>query len=345
MAMRVRRWLSGLAVLVLLGVAVTGAATVAIAMPQGEATFSDSEGDSRGGPDVTRVVINDDATLGTINITVIAPGYRPASPDAFRRNVSVWLDTDKNRATGDPEDGTEYGLSAWNESASRYWNAERWYGSDWEDVSQSASMSFHQSGDVLTWTLNKSDLGAATSFRFYVHACIWDTAAQKHIATDEAPDSGWWDYSLSRTTPTPVVPTTPAPSAKRVALQVLGPETTPRSAVAGKRFTVSFLAAVATEQMATKVDIATGKITTVPMTTLRLLTGGGKMVCDPSVQGKVITHSESFKNGTARLSFVIPKTAKGKVLKVNVKLTVKDSGTGGSGKTLTTSRVATFRVR
>ena len=95
--------------------------------------------------------------------------------------------------------------------------------------------------------------------------------------------------------------------------------------------------------MATKID-GTGKITTVPMTTLRFVSGG-KMVCDPSVQGKVIAHSESFKGGTARLSFVIPKTAKGKLLKVNVKLTVKDSGSDGTGKTVTASKVATFRVR
>jgi hypothetical protein len=35
----------------------------------------------------------------------------------------------------------------------------------------------------------------------------------------------------------------------------------------------------------------------------------------------VIRHAESFKAGTARLSFFVPKTAKGKLLKVNVKIT------------------------
>jgi len=47
----------------------------------------------------------------------------------------------------------------------------------------------------------------------------------------------------------------------------------------------------------------------------------GTMTCDPSVAGKVLRHAESFTNGRARLSFVVPKTAKGKLLKVKVKIT------------------------
>lgn len=338
--MNVRTWLPGFAMLVLSGVAVALAATVATAMPQGQVTFSDPVGDSRGGPDVTTVAIDGDAPSGTIKVTVTAPGYLPTSPDAFQRTVRLWLDTDKNPATGDPADGTEYGLTAWNDSTGAHWNMQRWNGSAWEFFPQTATQSFARSNDVLTWTLNKSDLGGAMSFRFYVHACTWDTAAKSHVAEDDAPDSGWWDYALSGTAPAPVTP----PAVSKTELQVLAPTTTPHVAVAGKRFTVSFLVAVATHGMTTKVDIATGKITTVPMTTLRFVSGG-KMVCDPSVQGKVIAHSESFKGGTARLSFLIPKTAKGKLLKVKVTLTVKDSGSEGSGKTLTASRVAAFRVK
>ena len=343
--MSVRRWLPGFAMLVLLGVAVTLAATVATAMPQGQATYSDPVGDAQGGPDVTTVAMDGDAASGTIKVTVTAAGYMPASPDALERNVALWLDTDKNLATGDPEDGTEYGLHAWNDSAGAHWNVQRWNGSDWEWIPPNTTKSFSRDGDILTWTVNNSNLGGATSFRFYVHACIWDTAAERHVAVDQAPDSGWWDYALSGTTPAPVTPPAPvtAPAAKKVTLQIFAPDTTPRAAVAGKRFTVSFLAAVAENTMATKID-GTGKITTVPMTTLRFVSGG-KMVCDPAVQGKVIAHSESFKGGTARLSFVIPKTAKGKLLKVNVKLTVKDSGSDGTGKTVTASKVATFRVK
>jgi hypothetical protein len=62
----------------------------------------------------------------------------------------------------------------------------------------------------------------------------------------------------------------------------------------------------------------------------------GKMSCEPSVNGKAITHAESFKNGTARLSLLVPKTAKGKQLKV--KVTIK----AGSQSV---ARISTFLVR
>jgi hypothetical protein len=54
------------------------------------------------------------------------------------------------------------------------------------------------------------------------------------------------------------------------------------------------------------------------------------------VGGKVITRREQFKNGSASLAFVVPKTAKGKLL--TVKVTIKANA--GSA-----NRVATFPVR
>jgi hypothetical protein len=61
----------------------------------------------------------------------------------------------------------------------------------------------------------------------------------------------------------------------------------------------------------------------------------GTMVCDPSVAGVVIPHAESFRAGTARLSFVIPTSAQGKQLKVHVTITVDRRSA---------TRVATFQV-
>lgn len=74
----------------------------------------------------------------------------------------------------------------------------------------------------------------------------------------------------------------------------------PTKAAAGKRFTFSL--------PVTRSD--TGK---------RMLTG--KMACEPTLAGKAIAHSDSFKAGTAQLSLVVPKTAKGKWLKVAIKIT------------------------
>jgi len=62
----------------------------------------------------------------------------------------------------------------------------------------------------------------------------------------------------------------------------------------------------------------------------------GKMICDPSVAGKMIRHTESFKAGKARLLFVVPTTAKGKLLQVKLRITA-------SGQTA--GRTYTYAVR
>ena len=59
------------------------------------------------------------------------------------------------------------------------------------------------------------------------------------------------------------------------------------------------------------------------------------MICDPSVAGKVLPHSELFKGGQARLSFAVPRSAKGKALKV--KVTIKLG-------TQSTTKIASFRI-
>jgi len=62
----------------------------------------------------------------------------------------------------------------------------------------------------------------------------------------------------------------------------------------------------------------------------------GAMLCDPSVAGRMLHHEESFRQGTARLTFLVPASATGK------KLTVKLSITA-AGRTAKT--IATFLVR
>jgi hypothetical protein len=93
------------------------------------------------------------------------------------------------------------------------------------------------------------------------------------------------------------------------------PTTVPAQPFAGKRFTVSYKVMRA----------GTG----VPLLS-------GRMVCDPSIAGVVVAHAESFKGGTARLSFVVPANAAGKLL--TVKLTIK---AGSQSAT----KVTTFQVQ
>ncbi len=61
----------------------------------------------------------------------------------------------------------------------------------------------------------------------------------------------------------------------------------------------------------------------------------GTMVCDPSVDGSVLKHTESFRHGTARLSFLIPAAAQGRAVKV--RLTIRFNGRSAN-------RISTFRI-
>jgi len=304
----------------------------------GTTTYTDPAGDAQGGPDVTTGTISTDPPTGTITITLNVPGYLPPTSDGLERDVLVWLDTDRNRATGDPQDGTEYALSAWNDSTGPSWDAGRWNGSKWVSVPKSSTMSFTRNGDELSWTVGSSDLGGATGFRFYVVAGVWSNAADDWATEDDAPDTGWWDYPSTGTAPTPAAPAAPTTT---VSLMIAAPTTTPRQAVAGRQITVSFRVVFQKEETGNAIDITTGETKPITLITWAPVLSG-KMVCDPSVGGKVIVHSESFKGGQARLSFVIPKSAKGKLITVRVKITATAKETG---RILTATRVATLRVR
>jgi hypothetical protein len=61
----------------------------------------------------------------------------------------------------------------------------------------------------------------------------------------------------------------------------------------------------------------------------------GAMVCDPSVAGVSLAHTESFRGGIARVSFLVPMRAAGELLRVRVTI-----GAGGQ----TATRIAAFRV-
>ena len=166
------------------------------------------------------------------------------------------------------------------------------------------------SGTDTTATLSfaASEVGIKQAFTFAI------TTQATLDQGDFSDFAGHFRYGLT-TTPPPAT-TTPAATPEAAVKPVIGaPVTRPAYPQAGKRFTVSF-----------PVVRSDGGA---PLT-------NGTMICDPSVAGKVITHAESFKNGTAKLSFVVPKTAKGKALKV--RLTIKSGGQSAT-------KVATFKVR
>jgi hypothetical protein len=264
-----------------------------------ETSYTDPAGDSQGGPDVTKVAIDGDPVTGMIAVSATVPAYLPVTADALERYVDVWLDTDRNGDTGDPDDGTEYGLSAWNDPSGKRWAVGRWNGSEWDSIPLSPTMSFTRTGDVLRWTVSKADLGGATAFDFYVMAGIWDRAADKGVAVDYAPDGeeDWWTYQLSAVKP------------------VIGKPVAVSAPVAGKRFTVAF--------PVVRSDDGTPLLT-------------GIATCKTTVAGKTVPHTHTYKSGTVKATVVVPKAAKGKQLKIAVKVT---AGTQAATK------VVTFKVK
>ncbi len=157
------------------------------------------------------------------------------------------------------------------------------------------------STDIVRFSFPAQALGIHDALAFIVRS--YDQTTGNH---DQAPDgSGAFYYFFS--TPAPPVATKPV---------IAKATTVPAVALAGKRFTVSF--------KITRSD--TGEV----------LREGRLMACDPTVAGRLLRHTEGWDPPTVRVSFVIPKSAKGNQLQVRVTITL-------DGQSAT--RVATRRIR
>ena len=310
----------GAAILVLLGLSLaaglaSGSAATTASARAAAASFTDPAGDARGaGPDITSIALSDTASTGVITVTLNVAGYSAAFADDSTRIVNVYLDTDKNVATGAPDQGgVEYCLGAARDGGGSGWWIERWDGTRYVEIPQSPGMHFTGSADSLTWTFNKTDIGGATGFAFSTWASTWD-ATDVQTGEDDGPDTGTWVYDLSAPPPPTPVPAPKTPQGLILKPVLSAPTVVPAKPIAGKTFTVVFH--------------VTRNDTGAALTT-------GTMICDPSVNGKVLPHTELFKGGTAKLAFLVPKTMKGKQLAV--KLTIKVG-------TQSTTKVVTYRI-
>jgi hypothetical protein len=208
----------------------------------------------------------------------------------------VWLNVDKNDLSGSAG-GWEYLLMAGVDPGGPWYDVRVWAGSGWGRVPESPTMSASRDGDTQTWRLGRTEVnGMTTGLTLYAESRVYD-ASGNIVAHDVAPDTGKYTHDLS------VKPVIGAGVA------------VPYQPKAGKKATVTF-------------GVIRGDNFR-PLTT-------GTMVCDPSVKGKVIPHAESFTNGQAKVSFTVPKTAKGKVLTVKLTVTVGEQSA---------TQVATFKVK
>jgi hypothetical protein len=288
---------------------VVAAAALAMAASAGaDQSYTDPTGDAGAGTDITGITARNDAS-GGISIQVAS-----ASPMVANHAVAIFIDADRNQSTG--SQGDEYWMYGGPMVGVAFFS---WNGSTFVPTNPASFSVWKVGSNISEFRFNKADIGNVTGFNFAAVSISIDGSNINFW--DGAPDSGYYSYDLTTSTPATTTTTTtttpsPPPPAPATAKPVISaPVATPAKPVAGKRFTIMF--------SVTRTD--TGGLLT-----------SGKMVCDPSIAGKVIAHTESFKAGTAKLSFLVPKTAKGKQLKV--KLTIK-AGTQSATK------VVTYRVK
>ena len=152
-------------------------------------------------------------------------------------------------------------------------------------------------GSDFSIQVNKSDLGGATSFDLYATSLASD-ASGNALAHDVAPDVGAWLYDIN------------GPSKTLIAFlrPTFGkPVFVPAKPTAGKRLTVSLPVTVS----------ALGK-PAAPLTT-------GKIVGSASIGGKAVPHATSLKGGVAKVSLLVPASARGKTVNVSVTVTPPSS--------------------
>jgi len=297
-----------LAAVALVAALALGAATATHAAARGPtsvaantATFTDPTGDATGGaPDITGVTVTSDAA-GTITFAVTASSFSDLT------DAEVYVDTDRSSATGS-QSGCEFmlGGAALGQGVTGVM-VMKWDGSQWAKADVPASLAYKVTTTAVTFSISKTDLGVGTGFSFWVGTAKYDQDFNV-VGEDDAPAIGLWGFDLN------AAPTKTS-TVQATYKAVIGPAVAvPARAVAGKRFTVTFAVSRSDNGQ--------------PLT-------GVKMSCTPTINGKLVAHTDSLSNGTARLSLVVPKNAKGKTLSVKLAVTA-----GGS----TVTKSASFRI-
>lgn len=148
--------------------------------------FSDPVGDAGTAADLSKVTVGNDAS-GNYTFDLVFN-----SPLSSTDTVAVYLDTDANPSTGDPNaSGAEYALLQYE--ADRTYGFAKWNGSSWGQAPGTANV-VRVSDTELTISVARADLDNTGSFNFWVDS--WDGnggAGHEDIAPD---GTGTWSYSF-----------------------------------------------------------------------------------------------------------------------------------------------------
>jgi hypothetical protein len=168
--------------------------------------FSDAPGDSGAAPDITDVDVGNDLVAGSIVFWVTVPNR----PDDLvgDEELVLWLNTDRNPATGDQ--GDDYAISVDAESVGLY----RWDGATFAPLDAASLSARFSKGDKATRVaIHPNDLGGTTAFDFFAQTFAGE-------AYDLAPNGEpAWSYSMA---------------SGKLALTVIGSAISPKRPVAGK---------------------------------------------------------------------------------------------------------------
>src|SRR5262245_24641305 len=282
---------SRLAVLLLLGALLVGAPVALGGSARNAAnsqTFTDSVGEDPNAPDITSIAVsNDDAGLITFQINI---SNRPAlTQDMY---LLIFLDTDRNAATGFANAlGSDYAIQLVPGAVDLF----QWNGSDFVPAAAQSSLTYVYGTAGATIRISAADLNKTKGFNFGVAAVsgvTFDATGNPNFDNthqDNAPDlgHGFWSYQVLT----------------KLVLTVTAFTTSPKPAKAGRTFSVSMAA--------TEND-----------------TGGpvqaGTVACVATLAGKrVVTVSHVVANGVATCVWRIPKTAKGRLMRGTITLTVQ----------------------
>ncbi len=233
---------------------------------------------------------------GNISIRV-----QSASPVVAKQAVAILMDIDRNPSTG----GQGVEVRLYDEPAAGIAFFAFWNGSTFIPAPLTASFSVGAPGaNLAEFRFNKNEIQGISGFNFQVVGVSID-GANLNVA-DAAPDSGSFSYDLTVASPSP-----PPPKVR----PVIGAPAAAIVPQAGKRFSVTFTV--------TRSDNGS------PLT-------NGIATCTALVALKAIACGKSLRGGVARLTLLLPKTAKGK--KLMIKLTIKAGGQ-------TVSKTGTFHIR
>jgi hypothetical protein len=157
--------------------------------------FTDPTGDAGTAADIATVSVSNDAN------NQITFQINFASAATSTDGVDIYIDSDRNASTGDPNTaGAEWDL--YQNWADHTFAVGTWNGSSWVDApsSSTASVAYKTDGTQETFTINASEIGNTTGFNFWVDS--YDgSGGSGH--DDQAPDGlPLWSYNLSTSSST-----------------------------------------------------------------------------------------------------------------------------------------------